>query len=212
MTDLIASVADHLKSRGAQKLPSRYADLFVVRRFLAPETCAELVAVIDRDNRPSTIADDQGIALYRTSKTCDLDPASALARAVDARIADSLGIDPRLGEPIQGQKYDVGDEFRDHTDYFEPTGYDYLAHCGETGQRSWTAMIYLNEPEAGGATRFRRLDKIIAPETGKLVIWANIDRTGRPNDWTLHCGMKVRKGAKYVITKWYRERPWPERG
>ena len=25
---------------------------------------------------------------------------------------------------------------------------------------------------------------------------------------TLHHGMKVRKGVKYVITKWYRERPW----
>ncbi|WP_037505572.1 oxygenase, partial [Rhizorhabdus wittichii] len=52
----------------------------------------------------------------------------------------------------------------------------------------------------------------IPPERGKLVAWANIDRSGRPNEATLHCGMKVRKGAKYVITKWYRERPWPERG
>lgn len=212
MTDLIASVADHLKSRGAQKLPSPKADMFVIRNFLTAETCAELIALIDRENRPSTIADDQGIALFRTSKTCDLDPASALAQTLDAHIAESLGIDSRLGEPIQGQKYDVGDEFRDHTDYFEPTGFDYLTHCGETGQRSWTAMIYLNEPGAGGATRFRRLDKIVTPERGKLVVWANMDRAGKPNDWTLHCGMKVRKGAKYVITKWYRERPWPDRG
>jgi len=212
MTDLIASVADHLKARSAQKLPSARADLFVIRNFLSAEICAEVIALIDRDNRPSTIADDQGIAHFRTSKTCDLDPHSALAGDIDARIAESLGIDSRLGEPIQGQKYDVGDEFRDHTDYFEPTGYDYLTHCGETGQRSWTAMIFLNEPEAGGATRFRRLDKIIAPERGKMVVWANIDRSGKPNDWTLHCGMKVRRGSKYVITKWYRERPWPERG
>lgn len=211
MTDPIASVVAHLRDRGAQKIPSPKADLFMVRHFLPTDICAALIALIDRDNRPSTIADDQGEALFRTSKTCDLDPSTAMARDLDSRIAAMLGIDPALGEPIQGQKYDVGDEFRDHTDYFEPNGFDYLTHCGETGQRSWTAMIYLNEPGAGGATRFRRLDKIVQPETGKLVVWANIDRAGKPNDWTLHCGMKVRQGSKYVITKWYRERPWPSR-
>ena len=210
MTDRVTAIADHLRERGAQKLPGAKADLFIVRNFLPADLCAELVALIDRDNRPSTIADDQGIADFRTSKTCDLDPASALARTLDARIAGMLGIDSALGEPIQGQKYDVGDEFRDHTDYFEPGGADYAAHCAETGQRIWTAMVYLNKPEAGGATRFRKLDKIIQSEVGKLVAWADVDRSGAPNAWTLHCGMKVRRGVKYVITKWYRENPWPE--
>lgn len=208
MTDPITPIAAHLKSRGAQKLPSPRAELFVVRDFLPAGICAELVALIDRDNRPSTIADDLGIAYFRTSKTCDLDPADPLAAEVDTRIAAMLGIDPALGEPIQGQKYDVGEEFRDHTDFFEPKGLDYHFHCAVTGQRTWTAMIYLNEPAAGGATRFRRLDKIIQPERGKLVAWANMTADGQANEWTLHSGMKVRKGSKYVITKWYRERPW----
>ena len=34
-------------------------------------------------------------------------------------------------------------------------------------------MIYLNEPEAGGATRFKAIDKIVQPETGKLLAWDN---------------------------------------
>lgn len=209
MTDLVTPIAARLKSCGAQKIPSPNADLFVLRDFLDAKRCAELVTLIDRDNRPSTIADDQGIAYFRTSKTCDLDPGSGLARDLDMRIADLLGIDPALGEPIQGQKYDMGDEFRDHTDYFEPNGADYLTHAAISGQRIWTAMIYLNMPAAGGATRFRRLDKIIQPETGKIVVWANVGRDGTPNGWTLHSGMKVRKGVKYVITKWFRERNWP---
>ena len=70
-------------------------------------------------------------------------------------------------------------------------------------------MIYLNEPDAGGATRFRHLDKIVQPETGKLVVWSNLGPDGLINPFTLHAGMKVRKGVKYVITKWYRELPWP---
>lgn len=208
MADFITPIADRLKACGAQKLAVKHADLFVIRNFLPPATCQDIIALIDRDNRPSTIADDVGIDQFRTSKTCDLDPDTALARNLDDDIARCLGVDPALGEPIQGQKYDVGEEFRDHTDFFEPGGLDYHLHCATAGQRTWTAMIYLNVPAAGGATRFRHLDKIIQPEPGKLVVWANLTREGQTNSWTLHCGMKVRKGAKYVITKWYRERPW----
>ena len=69
-------------------------------------------------------------------------------------------------------------------------------------------MVYLNEPGAGGATRFKAVDKTIQPETGKLVAWNNRRGDGSPNPATIHQGMKVREGVKYVITKWYRERAW----
>ena len=52
------------------------------------------------------------------------------------------------------------------------------------------------------------IDKTIQPETGKLVCWSNRRPDGSLNPSTLHHGMKVRAGTKYVITKWYRERPW----
>jgi prolyl 4-hydroxylase len=208
MDDLISPTGDRLQQRKAQRLPTRKANLFVLRDFLTPQLCTELVDLIERDNRPSTIADDQGVALFRTSKTCDLSPTDRAVAETDSLICDCLGLDPALGEPLQGQKYDVGNEFRDHTDYFEPSGVDYLRYCIDTGQRIWTAMIFLNLPEAGGATRFKRLDKIIQPEIGKMIVWANVTPDGRPNSETLHAGMKVRSGTKYVITKWFRERPW----
>ena len=109
---------------------------------------------------------------------------------------------------MQGQRYAVGQEFKQHTDYFEPAGVDYERYCGVAGNRTWTVMIYLNEPEAGGATRFKAIDKIVQPETGKLLAWDNRRPDGSLNAATLHHGMKVRSGTKYVITKWFRERPW----
>jgi prolyl 4-hydroxylase len=69
-------------------------------------------------------------------------------------------------------------------------------------------MVYLNEPAAGGATRFKSIDKIVKPETGKLLAWNNKSADGTQNPATLHHGMKVRAGTKYIITKWFRERPW----
>ena len=126
---------------------------------------------------------------------------------LEAKLTRALGIDPALGEPIQGQRYAPGQEFKPHTDTFEPGGADFYRYCGEQGQRTWTAMIYLNEPAEGGATRFRALGKSIQPETGKLVAWNNLLLDGSPNPATIHQGMKVRAGTKTIVTKWYRERP-----
>ena len=166
-----------------------------------------MIERINSHRRPSTIADDSGIANFRTSETCDLDPADPVVAGIDRRICDLLQIAPEKGEPIQGQRYEQGQEFRAHTDTFNPDGYDFYVHTEHGGQRSWTAMIYLNTPDEGGATRFKSIGKTVQPERGKLLAWNNLGSDGNPNPATLHQGMKVRRGVKYVITKWFRERP-----
>ena len=196
------------RAPGVQKVPTSKLHLFIKRRFLSPEECGRLIALIDANRRPSTIADDVGDPLFRTSETCDMDRNHPDVAALDAKIVELLGLDAAHGEPIQGQRYEVGQEFKAHTDYFEPGGPDYETHCSLTGQRTWTAMIYLNEPVAGGATRFVKIDKMVQPETGKLLTWNNQTPEGQVNGNTLHHGMKVRAGTKYVVTKWFRERPW----
>lgn len=190
-----------------QRVPSPKLELFIAKDFLDPDLCGQLIALIDTKRRPSTIADDRGgDAYFRTSETCDLDSDQPAVGSVDAAISNLLGLPPALGEAIQGQRYAPGQEFKPHTDTFEPAGADYYLHCAERGNRSWTAMVYLNEPEEGGATRFKAIGKIVQPETGKLLAWNNLLPDGRPNPATLHQGMKVRKGTKYILTKWFRER------
>jgi prolyl 4-hydroxylase len=191
---------------GVQRVPTRDLELFIVRRFLDAQTCAELMALIDANRRPSEIADDVGIANFRTSETCDLDWREPVVGNVDRKISELLGLPLANSEPLQGQRYAPGQEFKPHTDTFEPGGYDFYLHTVGTGQRTWTAMVYLNEPEDGGATRFKKIGKTVQPETGKLLAWNNLLPDGLPNPATLHQGMKVRRGTKYVLTKWFRER------
>jgi prolyl 4-hydroxylase len=188
-------------------VPTPVLDLFIVRDFLDSARCQALIALIDSKRRPSEISDDVGIAAFRTSETCDLDWHEPAVGEVDRAIADLLGLPLAASEPLQGQRYAPGQEFKPHTDTFEPGGYDFYLHTAETGQRTWTAMVYLNRPEDGGATRFKTIGKTIQPEAGKLLAWNNLLPDGRPNPATLHQGMKVRKGTKYVLTKWFRERP-----
>ena len=192
-------------TEGVQRVPTRDLELFIVRDFLDPATCAALIARIDERRRPSEIADDVGIANFRTSETCDLDWRDPMVGEVDHRIASLLGLALGASEPLQGQRYAPGQEFKPHTDTFEPGGYDFYVHTAKTGQRTWTAMIYLNRPEDGGATRFKTIGKTIQPEPGKLIAWNNLLPNGNPNPATLHQGMKVRRGTKYVLTKWFRD-------
>lgn len=193
---------------GVQRVPDQRLELFIVRGFILPDERAALIERIEAKRRPSTIADDLGTSGFRTSETCDLDSADPLVADINRRISDLLGLDERLGEPLQGQRYAPGQEFKAHTDTFEPTRADFYLHCADTGQRTWTAMTYLNDVEDGGATRFKILGKTIQPEAGKLLAWNNLLPSGRPNPATLHQGMKVRRGTKYILTRWYRERPY----
>jgi prolyl 4-hydroxylase len=193
---------------GMRRMPTPRAELFDRPGFLSPEMCEALIALIDRDRRPSTIADENGDAYFRTSETCDLPAEHPTVQALEQSLLELNGIDPAHGEPVQGQRYLPGQEFKAHTDYFEPTGRDFAKFCSVAGQRTWTFMIYLNTVEAGGATRFKEIGKTFKPEAGKLICWNNHRPDGTLNGDTLHHGMKVRKGVKYVITKWYRERPW----
>ncbi len=190
---------------GVQRVPNRAIELFIKRSFLAVDQCAALIELIEAGRRPSTIADDIGDPRFRTSETCDLFPTDPIVAALDARLAKILGISPEYGETMQGQRYAPGQEFKPHTDYFDPGGADYQRYCAVMGQRTWTTMIYLNAPIAGGATRFKHIDKTIHPETGKLLCWNNRLIDGNVNPATLHHGMKVRSGTKYIITKWFRE-------
>ena len=201
-----SDVAERLTSTtGVQKLPNRKLDLFFVRDFLAAEDCAAICDLIDQHRRPSEIANDIGDTAFRTSETCDLDPAEPIVVKVERLLGMLTGIPAGYGEPIQGQRYAEGQEFKAHTDTFTAGTPDYYTHTASQGQRTWTAMLYLNEPEAGGATRFKTVNKTVQPETGKLLLWNNLLPDGQENPATLHHGMKVRKGTKYIITKWYRQ-------
>jgi len=203
------SSADTLLSHpGVKRFPSSRLDLFVLRDFLSDSECETLLAMIEAQHRPSTIANYNGDDAFRTSSTCDLDRGDPAVTELANRLAALSGIDIAHAEPLQGQRYEAGQEFKAHTDYFEPNNADYEKYCTVSGQRTWTFMVYLNNVEAGGATRFKVIDKLIQPERGKLVAWNNRRPDGTLNGATLHHAMKVRKGYKYVITQWYRERPW----
>jgi prolyl 4-hydroxylase len=192
----------------AFQIPATGLEIFVVRGFLGEDECDGLVQRIDRDLKPSRILADDPDPEFRTSQTCDLSPADPLVAGVDQRIAAFMGMDPSFAETLQGQRYAIGQQFKPHHDFFYTDQPYWPAMEKSGGQRTWTAMAFLNDVEAGGQTFFERAGVRITPKKGNLVMWNNLDLAGEPNTYSLHQGMPVEAGAKYIVTKWFRGRPW----
>lgn len=176
--------------------------------FLSPAQCDALIAVIDANRRPSTLLSDRADTGFRTSESCDMDRWSPQVRPIDEAIADLLGLAHASGETMQGQRYAVGQQFRAHHDYFHATESYWARMQASGGQRTWTAMIFLNDVAEGGATWFPQAGARIAPRRGMLLAWNNMKADGSPNELTLHEGMPVAEGVKYIVTKWFREGSW----
>jgi prolyl 4-hydroxylase len=134
--------------------------------------------------------------------------ADGFIRSLDARLCAPLGVDPRWGETVQGQRYAPGQEFQAHYDWFDTGAAYWPDEVRRGGQRSWTAMAYLNDVAQGGATLFPRIGISVQPRAGALLIWNNALPDGTPNADVEHAALPVERGIKYVITKWLRTRPW----
>ncbi len=193
---------------GARNRGGRKAALYVFRDFVSQRECTRLIRLIDSEIGPSPLFNDGGGAGIRTSSTHyfvdDQRDAAALARRIDAL----LGLARAQAETLQGQRYLPGEQYRHHRDFFYTTRDHWQLERRRGGQRTWTAMAYLNDVKAGGATDFPRLDLSLRPEPGMLVVWNNMTPRGLPNRATLHAGMPVEAGRKYVVTQWYRQGTW----
>lgn len=190
------------------RIPSADLDIFVVRDFLDAGQCAGLIRLIDSQRIPSQLLSPSEDPEFRTSESCNMEPGHPLVREVEDKITGLIGIDPVQGETIQGQRYAIGQQFKAHHDFFhaDQPYWPEMQKCG--GQRTWTAMVFLNAPEAGGQTEFESAGIKVTPRAGNLLTWNNLDAAGQPNPFSLHRGWPVTAGVKYIITKWYRERPW----
>ncbi len=192
----------------AMRIPTDEIEAYAVADFLTPAECERFTVLVDQNARPSATFDNQEEDLYRTSYSGDVNPYEPFVAMIERRINDLLGIDPSFGETSQGQRYEVGQEYQAHCDFFGARTAFYRREQPAGGQRSWTAMIYLNDVEEGGATDFMHIGITFTPRQGMLLTWNNMKRDGSPNINTLHAAKPVEAGVKYVITKWYRSRKW----
>ena len=184
----------------AKRQESQDLELYLLDDFLNEAECEHIITKTLSCLRPSTITNaDEPDKYFRTSHTCDLGLLEDdIIQKIDLRISAMMGLDRSYSEVLQGQHYEVDQEFKAHTDFFEQDELE--TYGGEGGQRSYTFMVYLNDVEEGGETDFSLINQVITPKRGRAVIWNSLNPDGSVNKNSLHHAHAVVKGSKTVIT------------
>lgn len=148
---------------------------------------------------------DKSHSDYRIAKGTWLSNHEEISQKVRNKISNITKISIDNMENLHIVKYETGGEYKIHCDFFEPNSNYYNNEIAKGGQRTLSALIYLNDDFEGGATHFPRWQKTIIPERNKLVIWKNIKDNGELEYDSLHAGLPVTKGIKYIAIIWIRK-------
>lgn len=138
---------------------------------------------------------------YRTSMTASMGPVDfdLTMLAFNARLAVLTGCHTRNGEFLSVLRYRERDEYRPHFDWLDAD-----KDLADLGQRTHTALVYLNDTYKGGATHFLSADLKVLGAIGDMVVFQNVDDNDQPDMSTRHAGLPVEAGEKWLASKWYR--------
>jgi len=125
---------------------------------------------------------------------------------LDRRIAAVMNMPVENGEGLQILHYRTGGLYSPHYDFFAPHESGSKPHLANGGQRVSSLVIYLNDVEDGGATVFPELKLQVGPKKGGAVYFEYCNSRDQIDAKTLHGGMPVLKGEKWIATKWMRQR------
>jgi len=201
---------------------------YLFRNFLSSEECDHLMKLAKEQLAPSTVVGAGGTSVPSTIRTS---AGMFLSKAVDKtlenieyRIAAASGTPEPNGEGMQILRYDVGQKYDPHFDYF----HDAVNPSPKRGgQRMATMLIYLENTEEGGETIFprgTRSESFDLPEEGNPHEWSDCTSQGLPvksvkgdallfwsltEDYkldmgSLHGACPVVKGQKWTAVKWIR--------
>ncbi len=185
----------------------------IINDFLTQEECQAVINDADSKLQTSRVVNpEDGSFIEHTARTSTSTSyqrgQTAIVKKIEARIANLLNWPVEHGEGLQVLRYEDGGEYRPHFDFFDPAKQSSSVVTARGGQRLGTFLMYLSDVEDGGSTRFPNLGFEVHPKIGTALYFANTDLMGDIDPQTLHAGLPVTKGVKYLATKWLRQYPY----
>jgi len=185
----------HLKPRVLHREPW----IVEFQEFLTPHETDHVLKTAGHSFERSLAGD--GVTPVRTSSTswCNVETClrDTLFQTVRARISNITRVPWQNAEHLQVLRYHPGQFYREHHDQNSP---QYSAW----GPRLYTFFMYLSDVEAGGETRFTKLNLTVAPKKGSAILWPSVLSSDpwTTEELTYHEARTVDKGVKYAANFW----------
>lgn len=127
--------------------------------------------------------------------------SDAVVRCIERRIAERTDWRADALEPSSVICYGPGQEYRPHVDYFSHQQIaDNRARTRDFGgQRVVTFLICLQDAHEGGETCYPRVDLKVEHRAGTAMLHYNTLSDGQPDEMSLHHGMPVTHGEKWLL-------------
>lgn len=184
-----------------------------VRGFLNDSECNDLISLslpLLRRSQSFTASSDKLINDVRTSYSATISKSeNALTLDISNRVAQLCNTSVDCLEELQVTRYEPGQEFVAHHDFFPPALANVHSSLDNGGQRLQTLLVFLNNldpDDPGGATWFPRINLAVKCEQGSGLLWNNVTAHGELDDMTLHQGVAPKTSTKFVLSVWIRER------
>jgi prolyl 4-hydroxylase len=169
-----------------------------IEKFISENDCNHLISTYsNKTKRSATIS---GVHNSRTSSTYFLSDSDMIVKSIKQKASEYLKVPIENIENIQFLKYEKGEEYKYHNDYF----------AGENvpNQRVHTILVYLNtlKSEDGGETSFFYHKLKISPKQGMAVWFRNMTDDGQLVFESLHSGEPIKTDVvKYALNIWTRQ-------
>lgn len=184
------------------RMSLRKPDLALYSGFLTQTECCALIEASRPRLTRSKVVTSGGETAIKPTRTSDSASfglnENALIERIERRVERLVRWPTQDTEGLQVVRYGPRSSFRPHHDF-----YDLDASGKVTGgrrQRIATLIMYLNAPEFGGMTSFSDVELDIYPQQGDAIFFSypTADRASL----TMHCGVSVVTGEKWIATKW----------
>jgi prolyl 4-hydroxylase len=184
----------------------------IILGFLTPEECDEVRRLsAEKGFEASRVEDRLKDNTVRTSETCWLDPQDhPFIRMLYEKVKELPEVilmkDRVFLEHLQVVRYKEGGFYTSHYDQCHEDRPFCIEQVKElSGPRKWTLLLYLNDDYEGGETRFTALDRKIKGKKGDALLFHSLTTDdARVHPLSLHQGMPVDRGEKWIANVWIR--------
>ena len=177
----------------------------IIDNFLSPIQIQDLLELANSRYTNSTVYTTNHGSIDKTSRSSSCAyfkrGENDLIKSIESTVSKIFSIDLENIEPLQIARYEKGQEYKYHYDYFGSETDQ------KKNQRMYSILVYLNDLNEldGGATHFPLYKIRTYPYKGRAITWNNLNPDGKENTLTLHAGEPILTDkVKYVLTIWTR--------